>query len=126
MTEHRARRYAALKIHERGSKGTDEVNRKLGMYDQIATVESLHPGRKNVRSILGTFLVLGPNGDHWCLVHEPLWESLESFQRASHPNSAKDVLKGLLSALDYLPHDCNVIHAGKCDPNEFVSKRDIS
>jgi serine/threonine-protein kinase SRPK3 len=119
-------RNVALKVYKRGASGAaDEVNHELGIYEHVAMVKSSHPGQKYVRSILDRFQVPGPTGSHWCLVRETVGESCESLQQsASHARLAKhflrDILKGLLSALDYLHRECNVIHAGQCHRCESV------
>ena len=114
-------RYVSLKIYKRGTKqARNEVNREVNIYEHIATVTSSHPGTKYIRSLWDKFQIPGPHGKHWCLVHEPLWESCEGMQQAaSHPKFAKefvrDILKGLLSALDYLHGECHIVHAGMFD-----------
>ena len=117
--QHSSKHYVALKIYKRGNqKGVNETNREIGVYQRINAATSSHAGAESIRTLLDSFRVQGPTGDHWCLVHQPLWDSCESLQRrASHPNCSKDflrdVLKSLLSALDYLHTECHVIHAGK-------------
>lgn len=67
--------------------------------------------------MLDTFTADGPNGQHQCLVHEPLLTSISHFQ-ASLPSQRinevilKMLLKELLVALDYLHTEAQLVHTG--------------
>lgn len=106
----------------------NEVNRELDIYRHINAVSTNHPGAEGIRTLLDSFQIRGPTGDHWCLVHPPLWDSCESIQKGSgHPKLPKDflrdVLKSLLGALDYLHTECHVIHAGRFTTTRYPAKR---
>ena len=78
----------------------------------------MHPGRDAVRQLLDTFDLEGPDGQHHCLVHSPLWESALALLHRN-PITRLPVpvlaitLRRLFLALDYLHSDCRVIHAGE-------------
>ncbi|KAK3688226.1 kinase-like domain-containing protein [Podospora appendiculata] len=57
------------------------ADHELKIYDHMASVSSTskHPGRDAVRSLLDSFKVTGPDGEHNCLVHPPLWDNLKTF-----------------------------------------------
>lgn len=118
MTERRSSRYAAIRIYKLGSEGTVDLNRELEIFKHIAAAKSSHPGKRSIRSVLDSFHVLGPQGQHWCLVHEPLWGGANSIQQRIPQakftkNLLRDFLKDISSALDYLHGACHVIHPGK-------------
>lgn len=75
-----------------------------------------HPGKGMVRTVLGYFEVLGPNGRHRCLLYQPLGMSYTEFLKL-HPKGmfSKELVQRstqlLLLTLDYL-HQCHVAHTG--------------
>lgn len=92
---------------------------ELDMYKRIERGSKNHPGRYAVRSLLDSFDLDGPDGQHRCLVHPPLWESVRTFlyrnpvRRLPVPVLAF-VLKRLFLALDFLHTECKIIHTGMC------------
>lgn len=103
-----------MKVFTNDRQNRDEINN----YKHLMSVKSKHPGRNYLRKALDTFTLQGPNGEHQCLVHEPM---LENTQELLHRNPShrftEDLLKALLwrllSALDYLHTDAHLIHTGK-------------
>jgi serine/threonine-protein kinase SRPK3 len=76
-----------------------------------------HPGPHHIVQLLDHFIHSGPNGDHSCLVFEPLGESVLSLQKRSEHgslplNNVKMIARQVLLALDYLHSYCNLIHTG--------------
>lgn len=76
-----------------------------------------HPGKNMVRSVLDSFEIAGPNGNHKCMLYQPLGMSFTEFLRLLPQNRfAKDLVQKsiqlLLIALDYL-HRCHVVHTGE-------------
>ncbi|OGM43262.1 hypothetical protein ABOM_008629 [Aspergillus bombycis] len=61
-------KYVALKIFVKDR----ERNHELDIYHRINSVESDHPGKRFIRKLLNYFTIVGPHGQHLCLVHEPL------------------------------------------------------
>ncbi|KAL8910112.1 MAG: hypothetical protein Q9171_004573 [Xanthocarpia ochracea] len=66
---------------------------------------------------LDTFTLQGPNGEHPCLVHEPMLENLiELLNRNPIHRLTEELLRllliQLLTALDYLHTDAHLIHTG--------------
>ncbi|RJE21865.1 STYKc [Aspergillus sclerotialis] len=107
------RRYAALKVYicSAGAERQSEVLKHL------ASINSSHPGKNKLRTMLDPFTADGPSGHHQCLVHEPLLTSISHFQ-ASLANQRlnegilKMLLKELLIALDYLHTESLLVHTG--------------
>ncbi len=79
---------------------------------------SKHPGRTAVRTLLDSFKIAGPDGEHQCLVHKPLWDSVKAFLgrnpigRLPTPVLAI-VLQQLFLALDFMHKECRLIHTGE-------------
>lgn len=76
-----------------------------------------HPGKKRVRSVLDSFEIAGPNGNHKCLLYQPLGMSFTEFLELLPQNRfpkelAQRSVQLILIALDYL-HRSNVVHTGK-------------
>ena len=67
--------------------------------------------------LLDSFEILGPDGKHICLVHQPLGMSLHDLKmQAQGKVFSKEVLRvsirQLLAALDFLHKDAHIIHSG--------------
>jgi hypothetical protein len=100
--------YAALKVY---TQSRTRMNRArdiptLEHSQQVMLVDS--------STILDSFEVSGPRGNHCCLVHEPLWMSLFALQnRFPGSKLTEELLRGVLTylflALDYLHTECHVI-----------------
>lgn len=82
------------------------------------SVQSKHPGRNYLRNALDTFTIQGSNGEHQCLVHEPMLENAQELLRRNPSHRFTEdllrvLLQRLLTALDYLHTDAHLIHTGK-------------
>lgn len=69
-----------------------------------------------VRSVLDSFEIAGPHGNHKCILYEPLGMSYTDFRRLlpeyRFPKElVQQSVQLLLVSLDYL-HRCNVLHIG--------------
>lgn len=67
----------ALKAFIRSQSLGDHVDNELSMYKHMEQRASSHPGRGAVRTLLDSFRVQGPDGEHLFLDHPPLRESVE-------------------------------------------------
>lgn len=110
------RRHVALKIFiSEASRGGDLL-REVSAYRRLEQGPKSHLGRQAVRTLLDSFNIIGPDGEHQCLVHPPLWDSVKTFLarnpvgRLPTPVLAV-VLRQVLLALDYA-RECQVIHTG--------------
>lgn len=93
-----------------GQQLDDERN----MYTRLERGSKNHQGRISVRSLLESLDLDGPQGQHRCLVHPPLWESLDTFLnrnpvRRLSVSILATVLRYLFLALDFLQIECQVI-----------------
>ncbi|KAJ6103114.1 hypothetical protein N7486_005541 [Penicillium sp. IBT 16267x] len=111
----RYRRYVTVKMFIKSTSLGQQLDDELNIYKRIEGAHRNHPGRKYVRSLLDSFDVTGPEDQHRCLVHPPLWESVLAFlhrnpvQRLPTPVLAV-TLHRLFLALDYLHTECKIIH----------------
>ncbi|KAJ5884361.1 hypothetical protein N7504_011933 [Penicillium tannophilum] len=109
------RRYVTVKIFIKSTSLGQQLDDELNIYKRIEGAPRNHPGRKYVRSLLDSFDVTGPEDQHQCLVHPPLWESVLAFlhrnpvQRLPTPVLAV-TLHRLFLALDFLHTECKIIH----------------
>ena len=96
-----------------------QLNDECNTYKRIEAGSKYYPGRSSIRSLLDSFDIDGPEGQHRCLVHLPLWDSVMTFlhrnpiRRLPVPVLAV-VLQRLFMALDYLHTECELIHTGTC------------
>lgn len=65
-----------------------------------------------------SFVINGPAGDHYCLVHEPLLISLMQTlaifpEKTLTEDMLKQALQHILTTLDYLHSKACVIHTGE-------------
>lgn len=111
------RRHVTLKLFINSKAMGDQLDNEVNMYKRIEAGPKHHVGRSAVRSLLDTFEIDGPDGQHRCLVHPPLWESVLHFlhrnpvRRLPAPVLAF-ILQRTFHALDYLHTECQIIHTG--------------
>ncbi|KAK5164960.1 uncharacterized protein LTR77_009625 [Saxophila tyrrhenica] len=76
-------RYVALKILR-----SDETARRneLDMLRRLAELQTNHPGKKHIRTLVDHFSIHGPNGEHICLVTEVAGPSLRDVYSAQNPS----------------------------------------
>ena len=109
------RRHVSLKIFITSS--SLGPCKELAAYQRMQQGPISHPGRQTIRTLLDSFTITGPNGEHECLVHMPLWGSIATFitinsqTQLSIPIMATTLMR-LLQALDYV-HTCKIIHTGE-------------
>ncbi|KAG5969433.1 hypothetical protein E4U56_008335 [Claviceps arundinis] len=109
------RRYVALKLYNTSEFSKFALENELDAYKRIENSAIEHPGRRAIRSLLDTFAIDGPDGQHRCLVHPPLWDSVYGFRRRNPVGKLPEpimalVLKPLFHALDFLHQECHTTH----------------
>ncbi|KAF5339151.1 hypothetical protein D9611_011209 [Ephemerocybe angulata] len=111
------RRHVAVKIYVRSSSLGESAFQELHAYQRLEKGPVSHPGRGAVRTLLDSFTVSGPEGEHQCLVHPPLWDSVWTFL-ARNPAGRLPIpvlaiaLRQVFLALDYC-RECQIIHTGE-------------
>lgn len=103
-----------MKICEKDSTSSA---RELAAYRHIQAANT-NPGARFLRELHDNFKIQGLEGEHLCLVHEPLGFSLETFRqlmpsRQLPEDLLKAVLRHVLQALDCLHRDAKMIHTGE-------------
>ncbi|KAI0117968.1 serine threonine protein kinase, CMGC group [Nemania sp. FL0031] len=126
------RRHVALKLFVNSASMGEQLDNELNMYKRVKEKGSTkHPGRRHIRELLDSFDINGPNGQHRCLVHPPLWESVLTFL---HRNPVMRLpvpvltvlLHRLFLALDFLHSECSIIHTDIKADNLMFSIEDAS
>jgi hypothetical protein len=107
------KQYVALKVYINCSR----VHRELPIYTHINNIHSQLSGRMNLRRLLDSFEIDGPNGKHHCLVHEALGMNLEELRdlvpgREFTSDLVRESLRDILRALHFLREEAHVIHTG--------------
>jgi serine/threonine protein kinase len=110
-------RFVALKILTKDAMSSPSTTSELELSRRIATADPHHPGLQYVRLVLDSFDISSPQGNHVCLVYEPMRETLSTFQERTQnrrlpSNLMKPLLRFLLLGLDYLHTKCHVSHTG--------------
>ncbi|KAI9656334.1 MAG: hypothetical protein M1821_004997 [Bathelium mastoideum] len=91
--EFRGRGTVALKIFTNDRQNRGEID----IHKHLMGVPSQHPGRNYIWNALDTFTLHGPNGEHQCLVHEPMLESAQELLRRNPSHRfTEDLLRALL------------------------------
>ncbi|KAJ6185768.1 hypothetical protein N7519_007069 [Penicillium mononematosum] len=105
--------YVTLKLYVH----TSLVHRELPVYHHIARrmAESSHRGRGNIRRLLDSFEIPGPQGQHVVLVFEPAQMSLRDMRLVFRlggfdEDFARGTIIELLEALDFLHTHGEVVH----------------
>lgn len=110
--------FIALKVFIRSQALGDHIKNEMSIYERIEQCKSRHAGRSATRTLLDSFQVSGPDGEHLVLAHPPLGDSLETGIRRSPvprlpPSGLRYILKDIFLALHYLHVECRIIHTGK-------------
>jgi hypothetical protein len=105
--------YVALKVYIHRSK----VHRELPIYAHIKTLNSEHAGLESLRKLLDSFEIIGPHGNHICLVHEALGMSLEELRdrvpdREFAADLVRQTLRDVLRVLHFFREEAHVVHTG--------------
>ncbi|KAG6041179.1 hypothetical protein E4U39_006687 [Claviceps sp. Clav50 group G5] len=120
-------RYVALKILRADSYGGPQPIFECEILAKIREVSrrSSHEGPKYISPLLDQFTHRGPNGDHVCLVFDVLGHHL-GLQTAFYDNrllpgkAAKEIMRQILTGLDFLHRECGIIHTNLKPQNILV------
>ena len=93
------------------------VDREIMINQHLNSNPIEHPGENMVRRVLDSFEIAGLNGNHTCMLYQPLGMSLTTYlrlfpQRRFPKDLAQRSLQLILIGLDYL-HQCHVVHTGE-------------
>ncbi|CAH0044612.1 unnamed protein product [Clonostachys solani] len=107
--------YVALKVHILGYTGKEEFE----VCKKILQGDSAHPGYHHLRTAREMIVLPHSNGDHHCLVQDPMWDSWRDILRRNPTRRfnlpmLKGGLQQILRALDYLHNEYikanNILH----------------
>jgi hypothetical protein len=117
------REYKALKVSTSLSEFPQASAREPKVYEHLSQVKSNHPGQSLIRELYDTFEIESLGRKHYCLVQQPMHMSLLDMMNLNPEQPEpfpvpllKTTLRRLLSALDFLHTDAQVIHTGMCNP----------
>lgn len=106
----------ALKISTSLRRFPEATGREYKVYEHLSTITSSHPGQSVIRQLYNTFELEGPSGQHQCLLQPPMHMTLLQMMKLNpqpfSPPILKMTLKRLLTALDFLHTEAEVIHTG--------------
>lgn len=109
--------HVTLKLYINSKAMGDQLDDEVKIYRRIEAGPRHHVGRSALRTLVDSFEVDGPDGQHRCLVHPPLFESVLHFlhrnpvRRLPSPILAF-ILQRTFQALQYLHTECQIIHTG--------------
>lgn len=92
---------------------------ELSSVRRVTDANPNHPGYQHCLTLLDSFVCNSYHGPHLSLVFDVLGSDMLSLQR-TQPGCAfslhvtKRIIKQVLLALDYLHHDCGLVHRGEC------------
>ncbi|EWG53616.1 CMGC/SRPK protein kinase [Fusarium verticillioides 7600] len=109
----RDRKYVALKIYVHTSRN----HREIPVYETLSPIlgKTKHPGSRNIRMLLGSFEMSGPDGRHKVLVHEGAQMSLRHYKEVFRQDGLDEdfvrrTVKELLQALDFIHTEAELVH----------------
>lgn len=111
-------RYVAIKVNANNYKSKENAQKELWITQSINWTSSTDEGRYFVRTLLDSFELSGPHGNHICMVfdllYEPLWMLKERFQGSVlPPDVLRAIIQMVIMGLHYLHIQCHVIHTGR-------------
>lgn len=125
----RTKRYVAVKICtvQLAADGSRHVQQRLEWkaYNKLSGMETTHEGVRYIREILGRFEITGPSGsEHACFVFDVAGLHLQDLEKI-YPghrlptNLAKDVMRNVLQAMDFLHSEAGIVHTDIKKDNIF-------
>jgi serine/threonine-protein kinase SRPK3 len=108
----------ALKVLRADStKGEPNQPKEADLLRHIAEADPSHPGYQHIVKALDSFTIVGPNGEHSCIVFELLGESALNLQKRSENgllsvDLVRCIARQTLLGLDYIHRSCRLVHTG--------------
>lgn len=119
--KNRDRSFVAVKVCcTRNSYQSARVHQELQFYERVSSLQTTtnHPGQSFIRGLLETFEIVGPTGQHLCLVHTPMHMTIREFQclnssRRLNETLLRWTLSNVLQALAFLHEEAEIVHTGQ-------------
>jgi serine/threonine protein kinase len=113
-----SRHYAVLKFCKCGYVNKEAAQHELEINKRLSSGSPSIEVIPYIQLMNESFEVVGPNGTHFCLVFDPMRETLTLFQsRLKRKRLPVEVMKMylvcLLKALDYIHTECRIVHTGR-------------
>ncbi|KAM0244457.1 hypothetical protein ACHAP5_006259 [Fusarium lateritium] len=93
------------------------VHRELPIYKVMSLIleKTKNPGRNNIRRLLGSFEIDGPDGRRAVLVIQPAQMSLRDFKSVFRKDGfdeafVQGTIQELLKALDFVHNEAQLVH----------------
>ncbi|KAJ5362387.1 kinase domain protein [Penicillium brevicompactum] len=97
-------RYVAIKVNANNYTSKENAQKELRITQSITRTSSTDEGRYFVRTLLDSFELSGPHGNHICM----------RFQGSVlPPDVLRAVIRMVMMGLHYLHTQCHVIHTGQ-------------
>ncbi|KAK5696512.1 hypothetical protein LTR97_007815 [Elasticomyces elasticus] len=105
--------------------------RELPIYKHLSSLPSKHIGGRNVRQLLESFEIAGPDGKHTCLVHEACGQSLSQLMKLMpgklfQTNILRQMMRPILNGLQYLHSEAKIVHTDLSPTNVLMGINDPS
>ncbi|GMS87039.1 hypothetical protein PENTCL1PPCAC_9214, partial [Pristionchus entomophagus] len=122
------KRKVALKIVKSAQVCIETADDEIELLHSIKDGDSSDPHRDKVVQLLDSFSTSGVNGDHVCMVFEPLeWNLLKLIQAHNtgiETGEVKVIIRQVLEGLDYMHTKCQIIHSDIKPENILVTMID--
>ncbi|EFR05182.1 CMGC/SRPK protein kinase [Nannizzia gypsea CBS 118893] len=123
-------KHSVLKVFTSLPEYPTATDREIKIYKHLTNINSAHPGQSLIRELYDSFDLQGPIGKHCCLVLQPMRMSLLEMMGLNSQSFdlplLKMTVKRLLSALDFLHTEAEIIHCDLKTDNLMLGLEDTT